>query len=207
MTTAIGPPGHATGGVAGIRRVRFTSPHPKGYGQDLIEAYGRLPKLVECAHIPGQSGSDRVLKAMNRQHTAESYLKLLEKFRAIRPDIVVQARAGALIHPLRRIKSPGEIANLRKAIDVTGEGAFAAARAIRDGASELAVEGAILQAFRVGGAVASLTRDGYGENLTTGLENYNKDIRAARARTSGRIQTDRDMRFMGVSPYLSMAPV
>jgi Xaa-Pro aminopeptidase len=76
-----------------------------------------------------------------------------DRLRSIRPDLVIQASAAALIHPLRRIKSPDEIANLRKAIDITGEAEFAAARTIRDGVSELAVEGAILHAFRAGGAV------------------------------------------------------
>ena len=48
--------------IEGLERIRFTAPHPKGYGDDLIEAYTRLPKLVESAHLPVQSGSDRVLK-------------------------------------------------------------------------------------------------------------------------------------------------
>lgn len=52
--------------IEGIDRIRFTSPHPKGYGDDLVEAYGRLPKLVESAHLPVQSGSNRLLKLMHR---------------------------------------------------------------------------------------------------------------------------------------------
>src|SRR5438270_1740017 len=52
--------------VEGLLRIRFTSPHPKGYGEDLVEAYGQMPKLVESAHLPVQSGSDRVLKLMHR---------------------------------------------------------------------------------------------------------------------------------------------
>jgi tRNA-2-methylthio-N6-dimethylallyladenosine synthase len=55
----------------------------------LIAAHGEVAKLMPYLHLPVQSGSDRVLKAMNRQHTAESYLKLLEKFRAVRPDIAL----------------------------------------------------------------------------------------------------------------------
>src|SRR5580698_10194079 len=61
----------AVHGIDGLERIRFTSPHPKGYGEDLVEAYGRLPKLVESAHIPVQSGSDRMLKAMHRGYTCE----------------------------------------------------------------------------------------------------------------------------------------
>src|SRR6185437_13018954 len=68
-------------------RIRFTSPHPKGYGDDLVEAYGRLPKLVESAHVPVQSGSDRLLKLMHRGYTRERYLQLVDKLRRVRPQI------------------------------------------------------------------------------------------------------------------------
>jgi tRNA-2-methylthio-N6-dimethylallyladenosine synthase len=71
--------------IEGLERIRFTSPHPKGYGDDLIEAYGRLPKLVESAHIPVQSGSDRVLKLMHRGYTRERYLELTRKLREVQP--------------------------------------------------------------------------------------------------------------------------
>jgi tRNA-2-methylthio-N6-dimethylallyladenosine synthase len=73
--------------IDGLERIRFTSPHPKGYGDDLISAYGRLPKLVESAHIPVQSGSDRVLKLMHRGYTRERYLTLVSKLRQVRPEI------------------------------------------------------------------------------------------------------------------------
>ena len=71
--------------VEGLERIRFTSPHPKGYGDDLVEAYGRLPKLVESAHIPVQSGSDGVLKAMHRGYTRERFLGIVAKLRGVRP--------------------------------------------------------------------------------------------------------------------------
>jgi tRNA-2-methylthio-N6-dimethylallyladenosine synthase len=73
--------------IDGIERIRFTSPHPKGYGDDLVEAYGRLPKLVESAHLPVQSGSDRVLKLMHRGYSRERYLEIVRKLRAVRPQI------------------------------------------------------------------------------------------------------------------------
>jgi tRNA-2-methylthio-N6-dimethylallyladenosine synthase len=73
--------------IEGLERIRFTSPHPKGYGDDLIEAYARLPKLVESAHLPVQSGSDRVLKLMHRGYTRERFLGLIKKLRRARPDI------------------------------------------------------------------------------------------------------------------------
>jgi len=73
--------------IEGLERIRFTSPHPKGYGDDLVEAYGRLPKLVESAHIPVQSGSDRLLKLMHRGYTRERYLQIIAKLRRVRPNI------------------------------------------------------------------------------------------------------------------------
>jgi tRNA-2-methylthio-N6-dimethylallyladenosine synthase len=73
--------------IEGLERIRFTSPHPKGYGDDLVAAYGRLPKLVESAHLPVQSGSDRVLKLMHRGYTRERFLEIIRKLRAVRPGI------------------------------------------------------------------------------------------------------------------------
>ena len=73
--------------IEGLERIRFTSPHPKGYGDDLAEAYGRLPKLVESAHIPVQSGSDRLLKAMHRGYTRERFLGIVAKLRRVKPEM------------------------------------------------------------------------------------------------------------------------
>jgi tRNA-2-methylthio-N6-dimethylallyladenosine synthase len=73
--------------IEGLERIRFTSPHPKGYGDDLIDAYARLPKLVESAHLPVQSGSNRVLKLMHRGYTRERYLGIIEKLRRARPGM------------------------------------------------------------------------------------------------------------------------
>ncbi len=73
--------------VEGIERIRFTSPHPKGYGDDLVAAYARLPRLAPSAHLPVQSGSDRVLKLMHRGYTRQRYLDLVEKLRRTHPAI------------------------------------------------------------------------------------------------------------------------
>jgi tRNA-2-methylthio-N6-dimethylallyladenosine synthase len=73
--------------LEGLDRLRFTSPHPKGYGDDLVEAYRRLPKLCESAHLPLQSGSDRMLKAMHRGYTREKYLNIVQKLRQAQPAI------------------------------------------------------------------------------------------------------------------------
>ncbi len=73
--------------IEGLERIRFTSPHPKGYGDDLVEAYARLPKLCESAHIPVQSGSDRILKRMHRGYTRERFLGIIGKLRNVQPRI------------------------------------------------------------------------------------------------------------------------
>lgn len=75
--------------VEGLRRLRFTSPHPIGYKADLIEAFARLPKLAGHVHLPLQSGSDRILKAMHRGYTAEQYLQLVRQMREVRPDLAI----------------------------------------------------------------------------------------------------------------------
>ena len=75
--------------VEGLRRLRFTSPHPIGFRADLVECYARLPKLMAHVHLPVQSGSDRILKAMHRTYTAERYLRLVESLRAARPEIAI----------------------------------------------------------------------------------------------------------------------
>jgi tRNA-2-methylthio-N6-dimethylallyladenosine synthase len=73
--------------IEGLERIRFTSPHPKGYGDDLVEAYARLPKLVESAHLPVQSGSDRLLKLMHRGYTRARFLDLIRRLRAVHPEM------------------------------------------------------------------------------------------------------------------------
>lgn len=75
--------------IDGLERIRFTSPHPKGYGDDLIEAYARLPKLCEHAHLPAQSGSNRILKLMHRLYTRERFLEIVGKLRQSAPGIGV----------------------------------------------------------------------------------------------------------------------
>jgi tRNA-2-methylthio-N6-dimethylallyladenosine synthase len=75
--------------VEGLRRLRFTSPHPIGFREDLVGCYARLPKLMPHVHLPMQSGSDRILKAMHRAYTVEKYLALIESLRSARPDIAI----------------------------------------------------------------------------------------------------------------------
>ncbi len=73
--------------IPGIKRIRFTSPHPRGFKDDLIQAYGRLEKLCEYVHLPLQSGSNRILKAMNRPYSRERYFEIVSALRAVRPDM------------------------------------------------------------------------------------------------------------------------
>lgn len=73
--------------VEGIDRIRFTTSHPVEFSDSLIEAYGEIPELVSHLHLPVQSGSDRILTAMKRGHTAEEYVAKMERIRALRPDI------------------------------------------------------------------------------------------------------------------------
>jgi len=73
--------------IEGVERIRFTSPHPKGYGDDLVQAYGRLPKLVASAHLPVKVAAIRVLKLMHRGYTRERFLEIIRKLRAAKPDI------------------------------------------------------------------------------------------------------------------------
>jgi len=96
------PAGDETGGVwglgqllrhlakiGGIERIRFTTSHPKDMDEDLIQAFADTPKLMPYFHLPVQSGSDKILKSMNRKHTAEEYLAIIERLREARPDMAI----------------------------------------------------------------------------------------------------------------------
>jgi tRNA-2-methylthio-N6-dimethylallyladenosine synthase len=75
--------------IDGLERIRYTTSHPADMSDALIAAHGEVEKLMPYLHLPVQSGSDRMLKAMNRSHTVESYLRTIEKARAARPDIAL----------------------------------------------------------------------------------------------------------------------
>jgi tRNA-2-methylthio-N6-dimethylallyladenosine synthase len=86
--------------IDGLERLRFTSPHPIGFRDDLIDAFARLPKLAEHVHLPLQSGSNKILKAMHRTYTAEKYVNLVDRIR--------QARDGTAITTDIIVGFPGE---------------------------------------------------------------------------------------------------
>jgi len=75
--------------IDGLDRLRYTTSHPNDMEDDLIAAHGDCAHLMPCLHLPVQSGSDRILKAMNRKHTAEDYLRVIDRVRAARPDILL----------------------------------------------------------------------------------------------------------------------
>ncbi|WP_426043738.1 tRNA (N6-isopentenyl adenosine(37)-C2)-methylthiotransferase MiaB [Caulobacter sp. DWR3-1-2] len=106
--------------IPGLDRIRYTTSHPRDMGDDLIEAHAELPELMPYLHLPVQAGSDKILKAMNRDHTAESYVRLIEKIRAGRPDI---AMSGDFI-----VGFPGERdGDFDKTLELIREVGFASA--------------------------------------------------------------------------------
>ena len=77
--------------IDGLQRIRYTTSHPRDMNDELIAAHGDVPQLMPFLHLPVQSGSDRILAAMNRQHTAADYLKLVDRLRAARPDLALSS--------------------------------------------------------------------------------------------------------------------
>ena len=102
--------------VEGLKRIRYTTSHPNDMTQGLIDAHGDVESLMPFLHLPVQSGNDRVLRAMNRSHTTDSYLRVLDRVRAVRPDI---ALSGDFI-----VGFPGEtdaeFADTLKLVDAVG---------------------------------------------------------------------------------------
>lgn len=77
--------------VPDLLRLRYMTSHPNDMADDLIAAHGDVPQLMPYLHLPVQSGSDRILKAMNRKHTVDEYLRVLDRVRAARPDILISS--------------------------------------------------------------------------------------------------------------------
>jgi tRNA-2-methylthio-N6-dimethylallyladenosine synthase len=106
--------------IPGLARIRYTTSHPNDMTQALIDAHGDVESLMPFLHLPVQSGSDRILKAMNRSHTTDSYLRILDRVRAVRPDI---ALSGDFI-----VGFPGESdAEFEETLRLVGEVAYAQA--------------------------------------------------------------------------------
>lgn len=77
--------------LKGLERIRYTTSHPNDMTQDLIEAHGLLDKLMPYLHLPIQSGSNKILAAMNRKHTAEHYIDIIKRIRAVRPELALSS--------------------------------------------------------------------------------------------------------------------
>ena len=106
--------------IEGLDRIRYTTSHPRDMDEGLIAAHGEIEALMPYLHLPVQAGSDKVLKAMNRGHTAEHYLRLVDRIRAARPDI---ALSGDFI-----VGFPGESdADFEKTLEVVREARYASA--------------------------------------------------------------------------------
>lgn len=82
---------HRVAEVPGVNRIRYTTSHPRDMEGDLIAAHRDLPQVMPFLHLPVQAGSDRILAAMNRKHTADEYRRLIERIRAARPDIALSS--------------------------------------------------------------------------------------------------------------------
>ena len=106
--------------IDGLERIRYTTSHPADMSEDLITAHGEIEKLMPYLHLPVQSGSNSILKAMNRSHTAETYLAILDKVRSARPDI---ALSGDFI-----VGFPGETEkDFEATLNIVDEVAYASA--------------------------------------------------------------------------------
>ena len=153
--------------VDGLARIRYTTSHPADMDDDLIAAHGEIDKLMPFLHLPVQAGSDRVLKAMNRSHTAESYLRLLERFRAARPDL---ALSGDFI-----VGFPGEtdaeFEETLKLVDAVGYAqAFSFKYSPRPGTPAASMEGQVAKEVmddRLQRLQAALNRDQWAFNRAT----------------------------------------
>jgi tRNA-2-methylthio-N6-dimethylallyladenosine synthase len=128
--------------IPGLARIRYTTSHPRDMDDDLIAAHGEVDALMPYLHLPVQAGSDRVLRAMNRGHTAQHYRCLAERIRAARPDI---ALSGDFI-----VGFPGETeADFQATLDLAGEvryaGAFSFKYSRRPGTPAAAMAGQVAE--------------------------------------------------------------
>ena len=131
--------------IPGLARIRYTTSHPKDMDEALIAAHGEVEALMPYLHLPVQAGSDKVLRAMNRAHTADSYLRLIEKIRAARPDM---ALSGDFI-----VGFPGETeadfqATLKLVAEVGYASAFSFKYSRRPGTPAAAMPGQVDEAVK-----------------------------------------------------------
>lgn len=131
--------------IDGLARIRYTTSHPRDMDDELIAAHGTVDKLMPYLHLPVQSGSDRILAAMNRQHTVDDYRHIVDRLRAARPDI---ALSSDFI-----VGFPGEsdddfAATLRLVADVGFAGAYSFKYSARPGTPAAAMQGQVPEAIK-----------------------------------------------------------
>ena len=144
--------------IDGLERLRYTTSHPADMSDALIRAHGELPQLMPALHLPVQSGSDRVLAAMNRRHTRDDYLRIVEALRAARPDIALSSDF-IVGHPGESERDFAD--TLALAEEVGFAGAFAFAYSPRPGTPAAAADDGVPDAAkreRLAALQASLSR-------------------------------------------------
>jgi len=153
--------------IPGLLRIRYTTSHPNDMTQGLIDAHAQVEKLMPFLHLPVQSGNDRVLKAMNRSHSRDSYLRILDRVRAARPDI---ALSGDFIVGFPG-ESEAEFADTLSLIDAVGYSlAFSFKYSPRPGTPAAAMDGQIAPEVmddRLQRLQAALNRDQAAFNAAT----------------------------------------
>jgi len=179
--------------IDGLERIRYTTSHPADMSDALIAAHGEVDKLMPYLHLPVQSGSDKILRAMNRSHSAESYLETLEKVRAARPDIAI---SGDFI-----VGFPGEtdedFTDTLAMVDAVGyASAYSFKYSARPGTPAAVMEG----------AVASQVMDDRLQRLQARLAEHSLAFNRATIGKDTRILIDRRGRLpgqmIGKSPWL-----
>ena len=153
--------------LAGLQRIRYTTSHPNDVTDGMIAMHGEVDKLMPYLHLPVQSGSDRVLKAMNRSHDVAGYLKLLERFRAVRPDL---ALSGDFIVGFPG-ESEAEFAETLALVDTVGyAAAYSFKYSPRPGTPAASMDGQISREVmedRLARLQAALNRDQFAFNRST----------------------------------------
>jgi tRNA-2-methylthio-N6-dimethylallyladenosine synthase len=179
--------------LPGLERIRYTTSHPINMGDDLIAAHAEVPELMPYLHLPVQAGSDRILKAMNRHHTAEDYLHVIAKVRAANPAI---ALSGDFI-----VGFPGETeedfaATLRLVEQVGYASAFTFKYSPRPGTPAATMDGQVTEAVK----------DERLQRLQALVMEQSRAFNASKVGTQTRILIDRVGRkpgqMIGKSPWL-----
>jgi tRNA-2-methylthio-N6-dimethylallyladenosine synthase len=180
-------------GLPGLERIRYTTSHPINMGDDLIAAHAEVPKLMPYLHLPVQAGSDRILKAMNRHHSADDYLRVIGKVRAANPAI---ALSGDFI-----VGFPGETEeDFAATLNIVREVGYAAAYSFKYSARPGT------PAATIDGQVPEPVKDERLQRLQALLAEQGRAFNASKVGQSTRILIDRVGRkpgqMIGKSPWL-----